>query len=1233
MKYIKKLKLLVVVALVFIFCITENKVYGYKIKFVAYMPSKDYALIRSIGQTFLTPKGGYKENNDYNWHYDISHEYVEPGGNNSYQSSAICFHSDLLSSYTSLVDRKDYNENPGAWYEGENNQDYKAIGYDYTNSWINVDSLKADKPNHAINIFYHEELAYVSKKSDTSINKVTFSRDGDKFLAYRNTYGNILGTKETYTLTDWKLSKEAINKLVEENNKSGKNLIKKRDGKENVVYYSLITNTKSNQWNTAFDAITYMYGKGWAPGNLGVYKDWDSTSKNSTIHVGKNYTPDAHVGTSIINHYDNLIQLPKIDSESHEIYVRHVECDDNGNIKKNSDGTPKLLDIANTSEIKISNNGESILNNSPDKISNKNKYQEYYKISAEDQLRVSRSLTIASNSIIYDYKGYSVSSADTLSNAEKQNSTRTGGSTSVNVSALKDSATGQYKKTATIVTLKYCPKPSDEPKPDGGVETLKSGNSTENCQLVYTPTNADIKPYLIANKIKLKDLKYEYEKEGNNIKYSMSIFNIKKLVSGSIADNEDYINNDTGELQGQIFGNEDEKWTLLNGNSPQKFYFTNDVDSISKTFKNNYKDTLPTLSQLKNELINKKTNKSDFSDTFKVPENRYNGLRIPKLIANYEEYDVMTPSNSSKTPSVDYTSNTIKVIVYNPITVRPPTIKSEGVVDHSTTTEQNTSVIQKNADFELTLEKSDAAFYSSIKDAEYLDRYYLIFDIDIVKTDKTSYNKLYTVDSNNLTEINNGDDVIHRGTLIELDKGATTFNAKASNNVNTGDIISQNKSNITLIGVSNNMPGDLLLKEVLYYQKLNTLNSIKNDVYISSESNYNYTINGSLESVQKDYCDASVKYTDYKIHDSDFYGGIEMYGDAYYFAKAVKEITNVGRIYDFKVTDCSDIDYKKVFRETKDNGVNNLKGIVYFSGIKELKIYSNDVNTLEDRTDISISNSVSKRILPLGPYKNTDTSYVNAPKMGYRISFDLKTSGYYKYTAENAITSTREINITPSYYYISKDGQTFNNNINLYYKNSSGKYVKFDGSDYTIYFKPKDGYRSIYNATAGIDDDSIMSDQLEPLEIGSSEGFTLNYKMMSTSGNNFLQAWYGEFKLPNSTIAVEGNNVAKPLTDGYIGVIFDIQCIDNKGTTNEKILSYNKDNKNANPNTNTTQWDYEGFLGFSNPGSKSGDISIQLEKGTWIVNDDNVPPKAKYTDIKGTVALFDIDNRAANDFD
>ena len=252
--------------------------------------------------------------------------------------------------------------------------------------------------------------------------------------------------------------------------------------------------------------------------------------------------------------------------------------------------------------------------------------------------------------------------------------------------------------------------------------------------------------------------------------------------------------------------------------------------------------------------------------------------------------------------------------------------------------------------------------------------------------------------------------------------------------------------------------------------------------------------------------------------------------------------------------------------------------------------------------------------------------------MGYRVSFDLKTSGYYNYTESNAKNSKRVIKITPSYYYISKDGQTYKSNIDLYYKNSDGKYVKFVGSDYTIYFKPKDGYRTKSNSVI-TSQNKFMSEQLEPLKIGSSEGFTLDYKMMNTSNDNFIQSWYGEFKLPNSTIVTENGNVSKPLTDGYVGVKFNIECIDTDSSSKVKAISYNTNNKNANPDTNTSQWDYEGYLGFSNPGSAAGDIALQLEKGTWTVNDNNSGSKAKYTDIKGTVALFDLDNRAANDFD
>ena len=151
----------------------------------------------------------------------------------------------------------------------------------------------------------------------------------------------------------------------------------------------------------------------------------------------------------------------------------------------------------------------------------------------------------------------------------------------------------------------------------------------------------------------------------------------------------------------------------------------------------------------------------------------------------------------------------------------------------------------------------------------------------------------------------------------------------------------------------------------------------------------------------------------------------------------IENVCVLVRAYDFKVTDCSDIDYKSVFRKSDTGTVNDLTKIQYFSGIKELKIFSKNVNTLENRDNINIgNNSTSKIILPLGPYKNTNSSYINAPKLGYRISFDLKTSGYFKYDENKS--SNRKIRITPSYYYISKDGSKYIENVTLYYKDSDG---------------------------------------------------------------------------------------------------------------------------------------------------------------------------------------------------
>ena len=918
---------------------------------------------------------------------------------------------------------------------------------------------------------------------------------------------------------------------------------------------------------------------------------------------------------SFLNYYDNKLYIPKnvINTKS-KVYVRHIDADSGQSIGKNKN------------EILISGETKSIKNNDglpKNDVAANAGFTEYYEINSGETLSVSRLLNLVQDGYYYRVNSVTKSTSTTYDDAfeSEKNAKGLGSKDSVDVIAGDDSK-------VTVITFKYDKLPvNPETTPKGGVDTLNADDISGNCQMSYTPTNEEITPYLVANKVKFLDLKYEHFKEENGeIKYKSITFDVQKLVSGNISDNAEYSSD-----VGKIFGGEDDKETLLEGSSPQVFAINNNIDEDLD--KLNTVTGLPALSFLR-DIAKKKTTKDDSLTEYKVPQNRYNGLRIPKLTANYQKYNILN-SNTGEVESTDV-NNTVKVLVYNPIKVGSVSVKSEGVVDHSIG-EKSSAVIQKNANFELNIGEVSGEPYVGHTYNEYLDKYYLIFDISIVKTDKTDYAGLYCVVGDNLEPMNVGvTGEIPRGTIIELNKNQQTFSAKAGQ-TNTSDRISQNVSQITLIGASNNMPSNWLKSYVLRYEKNNLLNSEMVKNYISNETNSTYKlgtdINGSSTDVKLDYCEGDIDYTKYKVHDSRAYDGKDMYGDAYYFAKNTTSITNIGRIYDFKVTDCSDIDYKKVFRKTTGNNVNSLTGVEYFSGIKKFSIFSSYVNTLEDREDVKSVSSSSKTILPLGPYKNTDTSYVNAPKMGYRISFDLKTSGYYNYTTD-AKKSKREIKITPSYYYISKDGQTYKKptNIDLYYKNSDGKYVKFVGSDYTIYFKPKDGYRTKTNSTT-TPENQFMSEQLEPLKIGASEGFTLDYKMMNTSNDNFIQSWYGEFKLPNSTIATENGNVSKPLTDGYVGVKFNIECIDTDSSSKVKTISYNTNNKNASPDTNTSQWDYEGYLGFSNPGSAAGDIALQLEKGIWTVNDNNSGNKAKYTDIKGTVALFDLDNRAANDFD
>lgn len=1183
MKKNKFLKLFLTFICILGISIVSDNVYGYQLKFKAYkddINNTEGALVRTFGQTFGTATpGSWKDvgkNND-----SVSY------GDGSYATYKIVFHNAKASTYDTSYDGNYFY----VGYDVKKDNKIFELTSDLTDDAL-VNKLKVE----GTTVKGYNKQIYSSSSFNSEM-CLEYGRVSDNFYLNRERIISSDDPNETRTLSEWYLSENVIKNIRTKFNLNNEN---------SFVYFSLPSKTQGATWNTTYDMLSNMENTGkWHPANYG-----------KTVWYLKGYKDDLDKtpGKTALNLFDNQLYISNEFLAPQDIYIRHV--DEKGN----------LINIANSAEVLINSSGDEKIKNNGETANKHTEYQEYYKINLGERMRVSRSLTMAVNGKMYKYKNAIVStakdfaSAKTLDNIKTNNNTR--GSASFEVGG------SDSNKTVTIVTFVYSeddvpgyPTPPETPPgddpPSGDIYTdFSSDTDTSDCIQKYTPTGEYITPYLKANKTLLKDLVYKLEQDDDKVEYKMKSFNVQKLDGGKIDDNlVNYPNT------GKIFGNE--SYTLLAANSKKELKIKDFSLDAANKFKNDYnKGSLPEQSVIDNFVKNQsKSGYEDFNldeNRRLIPEDKYNGVRNPKLSAHYKAVNVINGNDISGGLGYIDANNKVNIIVYNPLDLDDVKVTSKEIINHTTSSSSNTNVIQKNADFTVSFGTKSSSHYASISDtSKYLDYYYLIFDIDVVLKSNYQVKERTSTGFTSLKTASAGSTVT-AGTLIRINKGDTEFNAIASSNKQGEDIVSQVENNVVLIGVTNNMPSDAL--ENLIFTNAVKKYVVKNETI---EEKYINTTTSTNLITFKDYCDE--KSEEITNHESTYTSNHQMYSDAYYFAMARAKTTNIGRIYDFKVTDCSDIDYKKVFRKSDTlNSVNDLTGVQYFSGVKLFNIYANEINTLEDRPELNIdNNSNSKKIIPLGPYKNTNTSYVSAPKMGYRISFDLKTSGFYDQTT----TSTREILIKPSYYYISKNGETFEDNINLYYKNSSGKYVNFVGSDYTIYFKPKDGYRSIANSvTAG--NTTLMSDQLEPLKVGSSSGFTLDSKMMSTADNKFIQAWYGEFKLPNSTIAVKGNNISNPLTDGYIGVKFEIKSID-KDASGKIIreISYNQDNQNAEKKTNTTQWDYEGFLGFTNYGKAVDKITLQLEKGNWEINNST------YQKIKGSVVLFDTDNRAANDFD
>lgn len=903
----------------------------------------------------------------------------------------------------------------------------------------------------------------------------------------------------------------------------------------------------------------------------------------------------------------------------------------------------------------------------------KNGFNEQYIIDFGDTIKLDKSRTIENEGIKYKYQGAKVqeSSVPSILGSKAQADTLNKNNTIVTLGPKRSTKTYvdfYYTKSKVPVPGGGDPtdptnppgggdptdpnidiepdKPGDDPsidfvpKDDGGNELgPDSGTTTGECKVVYVPAGENLKSYITAIMYRAYSLIYDGNTIDPNtgvIKYKLIKYDAYKYVDG-------YVQNNATSKYGYF--NSTEKKGVFNTNTDTH------VNPITSVIDNELRNSINALENSNPNSINsindgRKTKASDYGEdnTHKVNSDKYNGVRKPVGKAGYNVTRLV--SNGTKTfqviknniPLVD-TKNDTQINVFTPASIKDVVVESVGTVNHSN---QESFVIQKNSEFTIKPITGNATDYKNINDtAKYIKYYWIVGDFDMkLKNVVTVYDK-----SSKSTRNAGAGEIVRAGNLVQIPVGGS-LSAIATNDDEAGDIVNQFSNKIKVVAVTHNTTDTPFENNII--DKINATTSLS------------YVDKNKISKVTTSCGEESNKQSHKKLTDL---GGLQvtnMYDDSHYFVEATKTSKNIGRIYDFKITDCLDVNYKNVFRKSNNGDVNDLRGIKYFSGVRRLLVYggngvqlganqNNQNNIFQERssTDASLNSVVSKTIVPFGPYKHIDQNYIQAPKMGYRVSFDLKTSGMYTKN-KNAQSSVRYIKITPTYYYISKDGKTFKENIELYYKNSSGKYVNFAGSGYTIYFKPNDGYRTTFNKDEA-PELKDMSTKLEALKIGGTatdKSFILNDSMMSYSDNNFVQAWYGEFKLPNSTIVVEvgadgKKDINKPLTDGYVGVRFDIKCIDKEtpsaseaDATKTTIVSYGQNDKTAagaGMAVNTTQWDYEGFIGFasSNIGKAlSGGFRLQLEKDFWRIESQEM-----YEKVKSTVVFFDTDNRAANDFE
>ncbi|MEK4983589.1 DUF5704 domain-containing protein [Bacillus sp. FSL K6-6540] len=312
----------------------------------------------------------------------------------------------------------------------------------------------------------------------------------------------------------------------------------------------------------------------------------------------------------------------------------------------------------------------------------------------------------------------------------------------------------------------------------------------------------------------------------------------------------------------------------------------------------------------------------------------------------------------------------------------------------------------------------------------------------------------------------------------------------------------------------------------------------------------------------------------------------------------------IGRVYDFRITDIADYNWERVFRTQL--GSSTPTGASYWIGLNGI--------------DGAPRGNNERFTLPIRPGSNPFYKNV-AIKTGYHFKFDFKTKG-------NMMDKLDGVKITPTFYFVSKDGKV-RVPVDLYYTTSKKNFIKVGSPEdkverfvilnqrlrnvpaseltdtasykYDKYLTPaqqsaqtKAQYTNTYinkytkqKTPVGWYRLLMLPEQLRTF-IGPKTGLPSGVDVQKANAS--VQKWYGEYSLPAAPYVVQqgvdlaewgrthgGLDEKSPifLKNGYIVVNFNIETIQDGDTANPYLQYINAPAMVAQPSG--SQWKLEGF--------------------------------------------------------